>query len=59
MKNYGLRKWSIAFFSIASATALAAFGKMTGDVATVLLAVNVAFHPANAWITRNGNGNTD
>ena len=59
MKNYGSRKFIVAMSSIASVVGLAAYGKMTGDVATVLLAVNIGYHAANAWIaTRNGNGKT-
>jgi len=42
--------------SIFSTTILAGYGKMTGDVATVLLAVNVGYHAANAFVTGKGNG---
>ena len=58
MKSYGLRKFLIAALSVASVTGLAAYDNMNGDVAMVLIAVNVAFHGANAWILRNGNGKT-
>ena len=58
MKSYGLRKFLIAALSIVSVTGLAAYSHMTNDVAMVLLAVNVAFHGANAYISRNGNGKT-
>jgi xanthine/uracil permease len=53
MIKYQSRKFIVAMATIASTTGLAAFGKMSGDVATVLLAVNLGYHAANAWIATN------
>ena len=56
-ERFTSRKFIVAMSSIIASTALAAYGKMTGDVATVLLAVNAGYHLANAWISTKGNGN--
>lgn len=56
MKDYGIRKFIIAAMTILAVVGLALLQRMTPEVATVLTVVNVAFHGANAWIKRNGNG---
>jgi len=49
--KYYSTKYHVSLLSIAAVTGLAAYGKMTGDVATVLMAVNVGYHTANAWVS--------
>ena len=55
-ERFTSRKFIVAMASIASVTGLAAYTKMTGDVATVLLAVNAGYHLANAYVTGKGVG---
>ncbi len=50
------RKFVISIGLGAATTTLAAYGKMTGDVATVFLAIVASYNIANAYVTGAGNG---
>lgn len=53
-ERFTSRKFIVVMSCIAAASGLAAYGKMTGDVATVLLACVVSYNMANAYVEGKG-----
>jgi hypothetical protein len=53
---YQSRKFIVAILSISMAFTLALMEKLTGEFATIVTVVNVAYHGANAYIDRKNNG---
>lgn len=56
MTRLSSRKFILSMATLVSTVALAACGKMTGDVATVFLALVASYNAANAFVTGAGNG---
>lgn len=56
MSKYLGRKFVLAAFGLISSCALAAFGKLTGEYATVVSIVIGAFSAADSYITGKTNG---
>lgn len=50
MEKYRSRKFIVTLFCAVSAVALASVGKMSGDVATVLMACVAAYNLGQAYI---------
>ena len=53
-EKYGSRKFIVTMTGMALTALLALLGKMTGDVALVMVACITGYHLANAWTTGKG-----